>query len=141
MQAFRHPGLEPALVMFKQLWLERVMFSIDQANRKYLRIRATGRLTPHDYDMLEPAVEEALASRGGRAPLLLDLRGWHGWTTAGLLRDLRFDLKHRNSFPRIAVIGDRAWHRWLAHAAMPLFSGEMRYFGVGDREAADWVSG
>lgn len=116
------------------------MFSLDVSNRDYVRIHASGRLTSGDYDVLEPAVEAELKGRGGRAPLLLDLRGWRGWTAGGLLRDLRFDFRHRNSFPRIAVVGDRPWHRWLTVAAKPVFSGEMRYFEAArEVEAVEWL--
>jgi hypothetical protein len=115
------------------------MFSIDTANGEYIRIHATGRLSARDYDAMEPALEAELARREGRAPLLLDLTGWRGWTAGGLLRDIRFDLKHRSSFPRIAVLGDRAWHKWLTYAAKPVFSGEMRYFDAArEREAVEW---
>jgi hypothetical protein len=125
------------------------MFSIDTTNGKYVRIHASGRLGASDYDALEPALEAELARRGGRAPpstgsgqgLLLDLTGWRGWTAGGLVRDVRFDLRHRNSFARIAVVGDRAWHKWLTIAAKPVFSGAMRYFDAArEREAVEWVS-
>ncbi|HWI76553.1 MAG TPA: STAS/SEC14 domain-containing protein [Sphingomicrobium sp.] len=115
------------------------MFSLDVSNGDYLRIHASGRLTPRDYDALDPAVEAELARWAGRAPLLLDLQGWRGWSAGGLLRDLRFDFRHRNSFPRIAVVGDRPWHKWLTLAAKPLFSGEIRYFQQ-EREAVEWVT-
>ena len=115
------------------------MFSIDVSNGNYVRIRATGRLSSSDYDSLEPAIEEELSRKGERAPLLLDLTGWRGWTARGLVRDLRFDLKHRNSFTRIAVLGDRAWHKWLTAAAKPVFSGPMRYFGERERQAVEWL--
>lgn len=116
------------------------MFSIDTSNHSFLHIRGNGRLRPSDYDALEPALEAELERRGGRAPLLLDLRGWRGWTPGGLIRDVRFDVRHRSSFPRIAVIGDRAWHRWLTIAAKPVFRGEMRYFNARrEREAALWL--
>jgi hypothetical protein len=130
------------------------MFSIDAGKAGYLRVHATGRLSSRDYDSLEPAIEDALRQaqdeRGGRSPfstgsglrLLLDLTGWRGWTPGGLLRDIRFDIRHRKSFPRIAVIGDRAWHKWLTYAAKPVFRGEMRYFDAAqEREALGWMGG
>jgi hypothetical protein len=117
------------------------MFSLNSSNPAYLRVRASGRLGWRDYDELEPALEAELARRGGRAPLLLDLRGWRGWTPRGLLRDLRFDLKHRRSFPRIAIVGDRPWHKWLTYAAKPVFNCPMRYFdSAREAEAMGWVS-
>jgi SpoIIAA-like len=116
------------------------VFSIDQANGPYVRLAASGRLSSSDYDVLEPALTDALAARGGRAPLLLDLRGWRGWTAGGLFRDMLFDLKHSKSFARTAVIGDRSWHKWLTCAAALLFSGPMRYFERGrERQAEDWL--
>jgi SpoIIAA-like len=105
-----------------------------------LHIRAGGRLRAGDYDAMESRLEAELTRRGGRAPLLLDLRGWRGWTPGGLIRDLRFDLRHRNSFTRIAVVGDRAWHEWLTIAAKPLFSGPMRYFEAQrEAQARQWL--
>jgi hypothetical protein len=52
-----------------------------------------------------------------------------------------FDFRHRESHPRIAVDGDRPWHKWLTLAAKPLFSGEMRYFNAAEEEGAvEWVT-
>ena len=123
------------------------MFSIDTANDPYVRIHASGRLTPGDYDAMERVFEAELARRAlrqaqdERVALLLDLTGWRGWTPSGLIRDLRFDFRHRKSFARIAVVGDRAWHKWLTLAAKPVFSGEMRYFEAAkERQATDWAA-
>jgi hypothetical protein len=122
--------------------LDAAMFSLDASNRDYVRIDASGRLMSGDYDVLEPAMAAALERRGGRAPLLLDLRGWRGWTAGGLLRDLRFDFRHRESHPRIAVVGDRPWHKWLTLAAKPVFTGTMLYFDAAEEvEAVKWVAG
>jgi hypothetical protein len=117
------------------------MFAIDASNSRYLKIRADGRLSPRDYDSLEPEVETALRqAQGQQIALLLDLRRWSGWTPGGFVRDLCFDLKHRNSFSRIAVVGEKRWHRLLTLAAKPLFSGPMRYFDQARQaEAADWA--
>jgi hypothetical protein len=117
------------------------MFSMHWDNPAFVRVRATGRLSASDYDSLEPALEAELKRRGGRAPLLLDVRGWSGWTAGGLVRDLRFDIRHRNSFPRIAVVGDRRWHEWVTIAAKPVFGGVTRYFDAADeRRAAEWLA-
>lgn len=119
-----------------------MMFSMDWENPAYLRLRASGRLSATDYAAFEPDFEAEMKKRGERAPLLLDVRGWRGWTPSGLVRDLRFDLKHRKSFPRIAVLGDRPWHKWLTVAAKPVFTGSMRYFDAArEGKALEWVSG
>lgn len=116
------------------------MFSLDTSTGKYLRVHATGRLASRDYDNFEPALDAELARRRGRAPLLLDLRGWRGWTAGGLVRDVLFDLRHRKSFSRIAAVGNRPWHQWLTLAAKPVFSGAMRYFDAAEEaQAVEWV--
>jgi hypothetical protein len=116
------------------------MFSIDRENPAYVRVHASGRLSASDYDRFEADFAAELARRGGRAPLFLDVRGWRGWTPGGLVRDLLFDLKHRRSFPRIAVVGDRPWHKWLTFAAKPVFACPMRYFDEAlERQAVEWV--
>ena len=124
-------------------------FTTDWGNAGFLLVRASGRLSASDYARMEPALDAELAKRALRQAqderkeglaLLLDLRGWRGWTAGGLLRDLRFDLRHRNSFPKIAVVGDRRWHGWLTIAAKPIFTGKMRYFdATQERDALEWV--
>jgi hypothetical protein len=118
------------------------MFSIDWENPSFIRVRADGRLSASDYDRFEPDFAAELARRGGYSPLLLDVRGWRGWTAGGFFRDLFFNLSNRDSFPRIAVLGDRPWHKWLTYAAKPVFVAPMRYFDAGrEGEAAEWVAG
>jgi hypothetical protein len=117
------------------------MFSIERENPDYILVRASGRLSWDDYDRFQPDFAAELGRRGGYAPLLLDVRGWRGWTAGGFVRDLFFNLSNRKSFPRIAVVGDRPWHKWLTLAAKPVFSGEMRYFDAAEeREAMTWVA-
>jgi hypothetical protein len=42
---------------------------------------------------------------------------------------------------RIAVVGDRPWHKWLTYAAKPIFNVPMRYFDAArEVEAVEWVS-
>jgi hypothetical protein len=126
------------------------MFSIEREYPGYIRVRATGRLSWRDYDRFEPDFAAELALRqaqdrrdgGQRTALLLDVRGWRGWTAGGLVRDIFFNLSNRNTFPRIGVVGDRPWHKWLTYAAKPVFTCPMRYFDAGrEGEAVEWVSG
>jgi hypothetical protein len=117
-----------------------VTFSIDWGNPSFIGVRATGRLSWSDYTRFEQDFIRELVRRGGYSPLLLDVRGWRGWTAGGFIRDLMFNARHFSNFPRIAVIGDRPWHKWLTVAAKPIFIARMRYFDAAvERQAADWV--
>src|SRR5205085_11491056 len=95
------------------------MLTLVPSPSAFLHIRASGRLTAADYRRFEPAFAAELTRRNLPIPLLLDMRGFRGWTPAAFLRDLRWDLRNRRSFSNIAVIGDRNWHRWITAAGKP----------------------
>lgn len=117
------------------------MLSVEAAPGKFLRIGAEGILRAEDYTAFERRFGEVLRTLQSPAPLLLDLTRFKGWTAAGLMRDVRFDLRHRNSFCRIAVLGVRPWHRWITYAATPVFAAPLRYFDVADEaDARAWLA-
>lgn len=107
-----------------------------------LVIRAGGKLTLADYDRFVPAFEEVAAREPGRFPMLIELAAdFVGWDLGGLWRDLKFDVKHKDRFGRVAIVGDRTWEKWGTKLANPLFpSGEMRFFAPDDRrDAEEWL--
>jgi hypothetical protein len=105
----------------------------------HIRIRASGRLSAGDYDRFEREFAAQLERRKVPRPsLLLDIRVFRGWTPGGFIRDLRWDFRNRRTFSRIAVIGDRRWHRWITLAGKPLFRAPMKYF-TSDAEAEHWL--
>jgi len=115
------------------------MLTILPSAAPFIRISASGRLSATDYDRFEPEFAAELKRRQIPAPsLLLDIRGFRGWTPGGFVRDLRWDLRNRRTFSRIAVVGDRPWHRWITLAGKPLFRAPMRYFTSSDA-AAGWL--
>jgi hypothetical protein len=117
------------------------MLTLEPSPAAFLRIRATGRLRADEYERFEPAFTAELARRTPPLALLLDMRGFAGWTPAGLLRDLRWDVRNRRSFSRIAVIGDRRWHRWITAAGAPLFRAPMKFFRAAEqRQAEAWLA-
>ena len=105
---------------------------------RILVIRAGGKLTLADYDRFVPAFEEAAARGAGRLPMLIELDDdFAGWDLGGLWRDLKFDVKHKDSFGRIAVVGDKRWEEWGTELSNPLFpSAEMRFFEREERTSA-----
>jgi hypothetical protein len=118
------------------------LFTVHVSDPGFIRIRAEGVLTPASYDSLERAFAEELSRRGAPVALLLDLTSFRGWSVQGFLRDLRFDLRYRRSFSRIAVIGHRRWHKWSTYAAMPIFTANMRFYWPQQQELAiAWLRG
>jgi hypothetical protein len=112
---------------------------MDTSDRAFIRVCAQGILRWRDYRDFERRLSNELGRRRTPAPLLLDLRGFLGWSAAGLIRDLIFDLRHRASFSRIAVLGDARWHAWITYLGIPLFRAKLRFFKAQDT-ATRWLA-
>ena len=112
------------------------MLCLEPTPDPFLRVRAHGRLGTNDYRLFEREFAQALRRRPPPVPLLLDMRGFQGWTPGAFVRDLIWDLRHRACFTRIAVVGDAAWHLWLTVAGLPLFAARMKYFHRGEEGLA-----
>jgi hypothetical protein len=100
-------------------------------------LRVSGVLHRSDYEHVLPELEQAIGQ--GTRRLLLELDGFKGLTPAGLTDELKFDIKHRKDFERIAVVGT-ALEELGVRLLSPLFSGEVRMFGKGEGAAAEaWL--
>lgn len=107
-----------------------------------LGLRATGKLGVTDYrDTLVPAVRTLLNRfRTLKVLFLLD-EPFGGWGLRAAWANTVFDVKHRNHFGKVAVVGAPRWEQWCVNvAASLLMSGELRTY---DRERLDaawqWV--
>ena len=114
------------------------MLSLDTSDRAFICICAQGILRWSDYKSFERRLSSELGRRPRPVPLLLDLRGFRGWSAAGLIRDLIFDLRHRAAFSRIAVLGDARWHIWITYLGIPLFRAKLKFFNAHDA-ATEWL--
>ena len=106
-----------------------------------ITITAGGTLESADYDRFVPIFERIAAQKAGTVPMLIVLMSdFSGWDLSGLWRDLKFDVKHKDSFGRIAIVGDRKWEEWGTKLFDPLFRAEMKFFATAERGAAQsWV--
>lgn len=77
-----------------------------------VEFHVSGTLTGNEYDRLVPELERLISERGPLR-IYIELRDFHGWTPAGLWKDLRFDAKHQDDMERIAVV--RTGRRRFSH--------------------------
>lgn len=103
------------------------MLRIRERNGNRVVVEASGKLDESDYRDLVPQLEHVIDTRGSLR-LLVHLRDFHGWTGKGLWEDLRFDVKHRRDFERVAIVGERKAEEIGTQLSKPIFSGEMRFF-------------
>lgn len=117
------------------------MVSRIETNRDSLAaFRLTGTIHKNDYALLVPVLEEKI-SRYGKIDLYWEMLDSAGWDLEGLWEDLKFDLRHLNSFRRVAIVGDKDWEGWLATLIRPFSTAEVRYFRVPERDQAmGWLN-
>lgn len=103
-----------------------------------IRIRAAGKLEEEDYDRFVPEFERIADCAPGTVAMVIELApDFGGWDLGGLWRDLKFDLRHKESFGRIAIVGDRKWEEWVTWVIDPLFRAEMQFFDPSERQVAE----
>lgn len=107
-----------------------------------LHIQAKGELSEQGYDEFVPVFERVAGRKSGTVPMLIELSAdFSGWDITGLWRDLKFDIRHKDQFGRIAIVGDKKWEEWGTKLTNPLFPDtEMKFFEPAERDLAEaWV--
>ena len=101
-------------------------------------IRVSGRLQKKDYEQAIPELEKVLNEGTTRA--LLELDDFKGFTPAALVEELKFDIRHRKDFDRIAVLGSSTLEELGVRMIRPFFSGQVRIFEKTQRSDAEaWL--
>ena len=102
--------------------------------------RASGKLSHEDYQNFLPQLEERISALG-KVSLLFEFENFTGWELEAAKDDYDFGMKNLANFERIAMVGDKAWERWMSLIAKPFLpSGEVRYFNRENlQDAWDWL--
>ena len=100
---------------------------------RMLEVAVSGKLSHDDYRQFVPAFER-LVSRYGKIRVLFEMTDFHGWESAALWDDVRFDLKHFSDIERLAMVGDKQWEKGMSVFCRPFTTATLRYF---DRAAIE----
>ncbi len=102
-------------------------------------VRATGKLRHEDYESFLPELEKQI-KRYGTVSLFLELDDFFGWDLSAISDEVRWELAHGDKLEKVAIVGDKAWQRWMALMAKPFTSAEVRYFSRDEAlDAWDWL--
>lgn len=101
--------------------------------------KATGKLTDEDYAQFIPEIEE-LVQQHGKIKLLLELENFKGWDAKAAWDDYKFGKEQDEHFEKIAIVGEKAWQRWMALLANFFTQADVRYYSRDElAEAWDWL--
>ena len=106
----------------------------------YLTLKAQGKLTHKDYEVISPMIDSAVAEvKEAKIKALIDGSELEGWEARAAWDDFRLGLKHGNEFEKIAIYGNKAWQDILARVSNWFISGEIRYF-EDEQDAIAWLN-
>lgn len=116
------------------------MMRITDEQDHLVTIQATGVLTKEDYEKLVPALEEKI-ERAGTLDALIDIQGVEKVEPAAILEDLRFDVRNKDNFRRVAIVGGGKLGDIATRISKPFFEGQMKHFEAGEiASARRWIT-
>ena len=114
---------------------------IPQSSEKVLGFRLSGKLHDEDYKNFVPVIDAAVTKQG-KIRLLAQFNDFQGWDLHALWDDIKFSTTHCTKIERIALVGDKAWEKWMAKVCKPFTMAKINYFDVSEVDAAkEWLAG
>ena len=109
-------------------------------NEFFLKLKAVGKLTHEDYDVITPMIDSALSSvKVPKVKAIIDGTEMEGWELRAAWDDFKLGLKHGNNFEKIAIYGNKNWQEITAKVGSWFISGEVKYF-ENHEDALAWLS-
>lgn len=105
----------------------------------FLSLKATGKLTHQDYQVITPMIDAAL--KGVSTPkikALFDVTEMQGWELRAAWDDFKLGLKHGSEFEKIAIYGNKDWQAIISNIGSWFISGEIEYF-ENEQQALAWL--
>ena len=102
-------------------------------------VRVSGKLSHEDYQNFLPDLE-SLIKPDEKIALLIELDDFHGIDISAIKDDFKFSTKYNDAFEKVAIVGEKKWHRWMTLLSTPFFKGTVKYFNRVDlQDAWDWL--
>lgn len=112
---------------------------LDESSGNVIGFKCIGTITADDYKIIMPEVN-ALVEREGNIRLLFDLSDFKWEQMGAWLSDIEFGMEFRNKIEKMAIVGDKAWERWITHLAKPFYARDARFFEVkNSADAWSWL--
>jgi len=95
----------------------------------YVTLKAVGKLTHHDYEIITPMIEGAIEGvKHPKMRVLFDATEFEGWELRAAWDDFKLGLKHGREFEKIAIWGNEGWQEWAAKIGTWFFHGDAKFF-------------
>ena len=115
--------------------------AIKRANKRlFIEVTMLGKLTHEDYKIFVPMIDRALKEAKGieEVDLLVDMRAFKGWELLAGWDDMKFGIKHRNAFDKMAIVGNKKWEEISVNMMSHLMKGKSKFFKEREK-ALSWL--
>ena len=107
--------------------------------RVFVELSMLGKLTHEDYKTFVSIIDKALKeAKGLEVDLLVNMRGFIGWELLAGWDDMKFGLKHRNAFDKMAIVGNKKWEEISVKMMGHLMKGKSKFFKKREK-ALSWL--
>ncbi|RDV16974.1 STAS/SEC14 domain-containing protein [Pontibacter diazotrophicus] len=110
---------------------------LEESQGDLVAFRISGNVDKNDYDVMLPVLEDKI-QKHGKIKVYAEVQDVEAYSLRALYEDIKFDLKHASDFSKAAIVGDQDWMDWLAKAARPFTTAEVKYFNFSQRKEA-WL--
>jgi hypothetical protein len=112
----------------------------EEVHGKVLEVDLHGRLSRSDYEWFVPETEKMIL-KYGKIRILVTMHDFAGWDATALWEDIKWNAKHFNHIERLAIVGEKTWHKWMTGFCRPFTSAQVRYFTHDQLEEAHaWLN-
>jgi SpoIIAA-like len=118
------------------------MFQVmPESEGKIIGLKASGKLTDHDYqEVLIPNLEAVIRQHGKFRLLCFIDEKFEGLEAGALWEDAKFFLAHKDNFEKMAVAGGPKWIELIMKLFAPLMQGDVKTFpGEQLSKAWEWI--
>jgi hypothetical protein len=118
-----------------------ILIGIERINSNFfLSLRASGKLTHEDYEIITPMIDSALESvKDPKIKALFDTTELEGWELRAAWDDFKIGLNHGSEFEKVAIYGNKSWQELMASIGSWFVSGEVKYF-INLDDALAWLN-
>ena len=109
---------------------------LSESSGSVVGYKVLGKVTPQDYQQLEPEIQALVKQNDDGVCLLLDLQEFAGEEAKAWLPDLKFGHRFHDKIVKMAIVGDKRWEKWLTALADPFYAKEAKYFHTDEKDQA-----
>ena len=107
----------------------------EEVHGKVLEVDLHGKLSRADYEKFVPE-SESLIRKYGKIRILVTMHDFHGWDAGALWEDIKWNARHFDQIERLAIVGEKTWHKWMTGFCKPFTTAQVRYFTLDQLAAA-----